>query len=286
MHIAFVTYRDKPDFAPDDQYLVQYLQKKNITIAPVVWDDPEADWLAWDAVIIRSTWDYYKRPVEFSAWLKRIEGSGCKIFNPTSVMRWNMNKKYFIRFSEEGILLPSFEFLSQNTSVQLNQLMNKKQWKKAVVKPAISAGSFNTWVTTSESAVADQPTISSQITNGDIIVQKFMDEILTDGEISLLFFNKEFSHAVRKNAKPGDFRIQTQFGGTVTPITPDAKVLRQATDIVGRIKEPLLYARVDGIESQGNFYLMELELIEPVLYVNNNDQACENFYRALISMTR
>lgn len=286
MHIAFVTYRDKPDFAPDDQYLVQYLQKKNIQITPVVWDDPAVDWLAWDAVIIRSTWDYYKRSSEFAAWLNHMEDSGCKIFNPINVMRWNMNKKYFLRFSEEGILLPSFEFLSQHTSVALHQLMNKNQWKKAVVKPAISAGSFNTWVTTNESAVADQPTISSQVCNGDIIVQKFMDEILTEGELSLLFFNKEFSHAVRKNAKPGDFRIQTQFGGTVTPITPDEKVLRQATDIVNRIKEPLLYARVDGIESQGNFYLMELELIEPVLYVNNNDQACENFYRALTSMTR
>jgi glutathione synthase/RimK-type ligase-like ATP-grasp enzyme len=286
MHLAFVTYRDKPDFAPDDQFLVQYLKTKNVKVSPVVWDDPDADWLAWDAVIIRSTWDYYKRPAEFSVWLNNIEAMGCRIFNPISVMRWNMNKKYFIRFSEDGILLPSFEFCPRNTSVALTQLMKKNEWQKAVVKPAVSAGSFNTWVTTAESAPADQATLVSQISEGDVIVQKFMDEILTGGEISLLFFNKEFSHAVRKNAKPGDFRIQTQFGGTVTPITPDTKVLKQAVNIVNRIEEPLLYARVDGIESGGNFYLMELELIEPVLYVDGNERACENFYTALISMVK
>ncbi len=101
----------------------------------------------------------------------------------------------------------------------------------------------------------------------------------------MVFFNKRFSHAICKKAKQGDFRVQTQFGGTAEAIQPDKTILIQAADLLNSITEPLLYARVDGVVTdEGKFLLMELELIEPSLSVFSNDKACENFYAALVEI--
>jgi glutathione synthase/RimK-type ligase-like ATP-grasp enzyme len=284
MNLAFVTYHDLPDFATDDRILVSYLAQHNVIVTPVIWDNPEVKWGEYDAVIIRSTWDYYKRYDEFRQWLDTIETIGIKVYNPVQVMRWNMDKSYFNAFVKQGLLLPPFQLCSKNSEANLAEILHTNQWKKAVVKPTISAGSFNTWVITPDLTAEDNEKFATLLNSRDLIVQQFMDEILTDGELSMMFFNKKFSHAVQKKAKAGDFRIQTQFGGTVTPVTPDPEIIQQATDLIASIEEPLLYARVDGIISQGSFYLMELELIEPVLYVHSNAEACANFYRALREM--
>ena len=101
----------------------------------------------------------------------------------------------------------------------------------------------------------------------------------------MVFFNKKFSHAICKKAKQGDFRVQTQFGGTAEAIQPDEAILIQATDLINSIAEPLLYARVDGVLiDNGRFLLMELELIEPSLSVSSHEKACENFYAALVEL--
>jgi glutathione synthase/RimK-type ligase-like ATP-grasp enzyme len=286
MHVAFVTYQDFPELAPDDRLIADYLRKKNIIITPARWDDGAIDWLHFDAVIIRSPWDYYKRISEFYRWLEKLRAMNCPLLNPASVVEWNIDKRYFQDFAKKNILLPPFKLCNAGESYDLQSILAEHSWKMAVVKPAVSAGAFNTWVTTNESAAIDQEKFAALVKERDVIVQVFMEEILTAGELSLMFFNKKFSHAIRKNAKPGDFRIQTQYGGTVTPITPDPKILQRATDLVNSINEPLLYARVDGIVSNNLFYLMELELIEPVLYVNTDKAACENFYQALVAMVR
>ncbi len=109
-----------------------------------------------------------------------------------------------------------------------------------------------------------------------------MDGVVTNGELSLMFFDKKFSHAVIKKAKSGDFRVQAQFGGISEPVFPGEAIVKSAGALLNTIEEPLLYARVDGIiADDGNFYLMELELIEPVLFIWTDENARENFYKAL-----
>ena len=118
-----------------------------------------------------------------------------------------------------------------------------------------------------------------------VIVQKFMDEIINEGELSLIFFNKQFSHAISKKPKVGDFRVQQKFGGTAEPVVPDKKIIQQAAELLNSINESLLYARVDGVvAADDKFYLMELELIEPRLSVSSDVKACEKFYEAFLQL--
>lgn len=284
MNIAFVTYKGFPDLTADDKTLAGYLAGKNIRVDTVLWDDEQVSWLQYDAIVLRSTWDYFDRVDEFDAWLQKLEQLNCRVFNPVPVMQWNKNKNYFIDFSQKGIQLPPYHYCLKNNGEKLVDILKKNNWAKAVVKPSVSGGALNTWVTELHSASADEASFAELLQNGDVIVQKFMDEIVTEGELSLVFFNKKFSHAICKRAKQGDFRVQTQFGGVATPFEPDELLLQQSLDLLKTINEPLLYARVDGIIVDGQFNLMELELIEPVLSVYSNENACENFYIALCEL--
>ncbi len=282
MKIAFVTYKNEPGLTKDDKVLAHYLSQKDMVISPAVWDDANVNWQQFDAVVLRSTWDYFEKPDAFNKWLDKLASLNCNVLNPVSVIRWNQNKKYFIDFSKKGILLPPYRICFRNGHISLKKIMEDNNWCKAVVKPAISGGSYNTWVTTSATVSTDEIRFTEMLQSGDVIIQKFVDEIITNGELSLIFINKKFSHAICKKARENDFRVQTQFGGTAEPIQPGKNILKIATDILNEISEPLLYARVDGIETnEGEFLLMELELIEPVLFVAANDNACENFYNAL-----
>ncbi len=285
MKVAFVTYHKFPDLYEDDQLLQQYLIQKGIDVIPVSWDDAAINWQQFDIIILRSMWDYFERPVEFDNWLDKLESLDCNVLNPVSVVKWNQNKNYFDDFSRKGILLPAYVICKQKENYSLKEILENKKWSKAVVKPTISGGAYNTWTTNIDCAEDDKIRFTELLQQGDVIVQKFVEEIITKGELSLIFFNKKFSHAICKKAKQGDFRVQLQFGGTNEAIQPEESILKQATNLLNTIPETLLYARVDGVVTEdGRFLLMELELIEPVLSVYSNDKACENFYNAFVEI--
>jgi len=285
MQIAFVTYKDEANLTEDDNALAQYLSKKNIFVNPVVWDDIKINWQGYDAIVLRSTWDYFEKTAEFNVWLDKIELLGCIVLNPVSVVRWNQSKKYFLDLSHKGILIPPYQYLLKRTHSSLADILKDNDWKKVVIKPAVSCGSFNTWIANSSPTAADELRFTEMLEKADVIVQKFMEEIITEGELSLIFFNKQFSHAISKRPKNGDFRVQLKFGGTTDPVVPGKKIVQQAANLLSSINESLLYARVDGvIAGEDKFYLMELELIEPRLSVSSNVKACENFYEALLQL--
>jgi glutathione synthase/RimK-type ligase-like ATP-grasp enzyme len=285
MQVAFVTYHKFPDLYEDDQLLQQYLLQQNIEVIPVSWDDDSVNWQQFDVIVLRSMWNYFEKPIEFDQWLDKLESLGCKVLNPLSVVKWNQNKNYFDDFSKKGVLLPAYVICTHEDNTTLKSILQKNNWNKVVVKPTISGGAYNTWIASIDNVDDNENRFSELLKNGDVIVQIFVEEIITKGELSLIFFNKKFSHAICKKVKQGDFRVQVQFGGTVKAIQPDEIILAQATDLLSSIPETLLYARVDGVvTNDGIFLLMELELIEPVLFVSTNEKACENFYKALIAV--
>jgi len=285
MHIAFITYKDEPKLFEDDQLIADYLESKNIKVSPIPWDDETIDWTSFDTVVIRSTWDYIHRAIEFNMWLGKLKDLGVKVLNPISVIQWNQHKSYFVDFSKKGILVPSFQYCPAKSKFELSSIIKEKGWDKAVVKPAVSAGSFNTWVVEKDNLANSQQRFAELLQTNDMIAQEFMNEVLTEGEWSLLFFNKKFSHAIIKKPKHGDFRVQAKFGGTDEPAQPDLSIVEQAERILKKVEEPLLYARVDGVITNDNkFWLMELELIEPVLFVKNSKNGCAHFYEALLSL--
>lgn len=282
MHVAFVTYALLPELNADDKIIAQYLTERNINVTAVSWDDPRIDWQKFDVLVLRSMWDYFERPDEFNTWLEKIEALGCPVLNPVSVVRWNSNKRYFDTFSKLGFKLPAYKIYERGSNESLTTILAENGWKKAVVKPVISGGAYNTWITEVSTAPSQEEKFQQLLNTSDLIVQTFIDDIATEGELSLIFFNKQFSHAIQKKPKAGDFRVQTQFGGTAVAFTPPANVMNVAKKLVESIEEPLLYGRVDGVlTANGEFLLMELELIEPLLSVFIHPDACENFYQAL-----
>jgi hypothetical protein len=173
-----------------------------------------------------------------------------RLFNPPSALRWNMHKSYLFDLEAKGVRIP-------RTQIVRNQ-------DRVVVKPAISASAFAT-----------------HVMSGDLIVQEFVEEIVRDGEWSFLFFNRRFSHAVNKMPASGDSRVQEELGGIVRLATPPAEMMEESQRILDLVAGDLLYARVDVVDRPAGITLMELELLEPSLFLMTEPGATRRFVRAI-----
>ncbi len=265
--IAFVTCSTKLDFASDDLPVVDLLRSKGIEVQPLPWDGDSTEWSSFNLVVVRSCWNYHLHPEKFMQWLDQMKSQKVKLLNAANIVRWNLHKGYLQELESKGVPLPETIWLKKGASANLSQLIMERGWEKAVVKPAISATAFNTFLVSQAEVSLQQLKFAEQLRQADMLVQKFMPEVQQEGEWSLIFFNKKFSHAVIKRPRAQDFRVQNDFGGTLLHSFPPTLVLRQAKKIVSIIDEQLLYARVDGIVSNNQFLLMELELIEPMLFL-------------------
>lgn len=279
--IAFVTCSVKPDFAADDLHVVASLKSSGAEVHPLPWDDDGVKWKTFDLVVLRSCWNYQLYPEKFQRWIERLEQEKINLANSGKTARWNLHKGYLKDLRQQGVHTPETVWIPQGGTCNLSSLINTRQWTKAVVKPAISANALNTFVFSVSSAAQEQDRFDTLIAQGDMLIQKFVPEVQENGEWSLIFFNKEFSHAVIKRPAVKDFRVQHDFGGTATHAEPPSFVLQQAKTILDLIEEPLLFARVDGVVSEDKFLLMELELIEPVLFLEKNNGAAHAFAQAM-----
>jgi glutathione synthase/RimK-type ligase-like ATP-grasp enzyme len=252
--IAFVTYSKQPDFAVDDQPLAQSLVSLGHSVIPLAWDDELAAWHSFDKIILRSCWNYHLHPNKFLTWLSFIESLTTIIHNPVRVVRWNLHKKYLLELSQLGVILPPTVWVQQKSSTTLSSIIIENDWRRAVVKPAISATAHNTFLTNPSEAIQQEAFFNEQVQQGDVLVQQFMPEVQEEGEWSLIFFDKKFSHAVLKRAHANDFRVQDNFGGTYAVLDPPQLALDQAHQILTLIPELLLYARVDELFPRINFF--------------------------------
>jgi len=280
--IAFVTSSVKPDFAANDLHAVDSLKLTGTEVRPLPWDVETAEWNSFDLVVIRSCWNYHLHPERFIKWIDQMETQKVKMFNPLKIARWNLHKGYLQDLESKGVSLPETIWLQKGTDENLSSLMKRRKWLKAVVKPAISATAFNTFLVSREEADQHQQKFESFLNQADMLIQKFMPEVQENGEWSMIFFDKKFSHAVIKQPAAKDFRVQNDFGGMATHANPPAFALAQAEKILALIDEPLLYARVDGVISENQFLLMELELIEPMLFLEQENGSARTFANAMM----
>ena len=276
MRIALVTWRGLPALASDDQVLQTALRSRGAVAEAVVWDDGAVDFAAYDAVVLRSTWDYHLRPNEFRRWLDSLEAGGAVVWNPVRLLRWNMHKSYLLELAARGVPVVPTVLLRCGEQRAAREVMAANGWSRAVVKPAVSATAYETIVT--------DGTGEQRATDRDLLVQPFVEEIVQAGEWSLVFFDGRYSHATLKQAARGDFRVQSDFGGTVQRVDPEPELIDQAAAILATLSEPWLYARVDGVVVDGRFLLMELEMTEPSLFLDQRSATV--FAEAVISSTR
>jgi glutathione synthase/RimK-type ligase-like ATP-grasp enzyme len=279
--VAFVTYRKAPSMTPDDALALPPLAERGLRARAVPWDDAGADWGAFDAVVVRSCWDYHLRAAEFAAWLDHLEAAGARVWNPVPVLRWNASKTYLAELRERGARTVPTEWVSRGAGVTLHEIRRRTEWDDLVVKPVVSASGHRTWRTRSAGRPEDEQRFAELLAASDALVQPFLPDVERDGEWSLVFFGGEFSHAVVKRPRPGDFRVQPEFGGTVTPVAAPASLVGEAAAMLRHAPGPLLYARVDGCVVGGALVLMELELLEPTLFFGADPRAPRRFAAAL-----
>jgi hypothetical protein len=265
--VALATYRDLPQLNDDDRLLQSALAALGIDAAPAVWDSAAERWGDYQIVLVRSCWDYHRRLDEFLAWLAVLERSGTAVWNPAPLLRWNSHKRYLRDLSARGVPIVPTRWLGRGERVRLADLLAELGWRDAVVKPAVSASASGTWRTTPATAVYDQARLEALLAAGDVLVQPLVAAVAAPGEWSLVFLGGHFSHAVLKRPAAGDYRVQWEFGGSAESAIPGAHLVADAERALAAAPGGALYARVDGVEQGGRLVLMELELIEPHLFL-------------------
>ena len=280
-HIAFATSVAWPTLTPDDRLAADALARRGMRVSPAVWSDRGVDWKVFDAIVIRSTWDYHRRHPEFAAWIDALERMGRPVWNPCPLLHWNANKRYLADLGQRGVAIVPTEWLPVPTPDSLRGVMGAHGWDDVVVKPVISATAHGTRRIRARDGRAIDA-ISGDF--GELMVQPFLPEIGTAGEWSLMFFRGEYSHSVRKQPMAGDFRVQSEFGGSAVaePAPPD--VIAAAQRVVDAVTGPWLYARVDGVETAAGFLLMELEMLEPLLFLELDARAPDRFADATLAV--
>jgi glutathione synthase/RimK-type ligase-like ATP-grasp enzyme len=270
VRVALATCRSVPDLAEDDRLLQRTLESRDVGAVPAIWDDDSIEWSGFDAVVIRSCWDYHLRTEAFSAWIGRLEAAGVRLWNPPGVLRWNLRKTYLAELESAGTPIVPTRFVL-NGETPLEDVLDDAGWDEVVVKPVVSASAYGTWRTSRRTLRADLAV--HEPPPGGVMVQPFLPEIQTAGEWSVIFLDGSFSHAVLKRPRAGDFRVQPDHGGVGLPGPPPARVLEQAEAVLRTAGRPTIYARVDGCVVDDTFRLMELELLEPVLYLATDPAA-------------
>jgi hypothetical protein len=229
-----------------------------MSLHDVAWDDPDVDWSSFDAAIIGTTWDYWDRIDEFLTTLERI-GTLTKLFNSAALVRWNSRKTYLREMEAKGANLIPTLWLDAAPPGLAASAFDELGSEDLVFKRQIGAGAAGQHRLKRGDPIPDM--------RHAMMVQPFLKMIQDEGEISFIFIDGAFSHALVKRAASGDYRIQSTYGGTEKAISPSAEDLAAATAIISTLEDVPLYGRVDMLRGpDGRLLLMELELIEPYLY--------------------
>ena len=282
MEVAIVTTRallaDGAIKDRDGWHIKNRLERENIHCEFVAWED---GWLHADprVALISSTWNYQEHPEKFLGWLMTDSMSNLKLLNDLSLVQWNMHKQYLIELKNANINIPDTYILSSIELLSEARWRNIFQTKSAIIKPAISASASGTLFIDDFRVWLENHRWQNIHPNQDIILQPFLQSIQDQGEISLIFINGTFTHAKKKIPKQGDFRVQREFGGQLLIYHPNEIELQFAQSVMDACTElhhVPVYARVDICEdNDGSLALMELELIEPELWLESSPTATE-----------
>lgn len=265
----------------EDQLVFDALKKEEVLVERKSWSDPNFDWNSTKFILFRSTWDYFDRYKEFSIWLENVS-SKTTLLNSANVIKWNIDKHYLLDIKKKGINICETYFIEKGTATTLSELHEQLNWKKTVLKPCVSGAARHTYKLDLTILENHETVFQELISNEAMILQPFQENIVTKGEYSFVIINGTYSHAVLKVAKPGDFRVQDDFGGTVHEHNASKEEITFAENAVKACLEKPIYARVDVIIDNNNkLAISEIELIEPELWFRNNPNAAEMLAKAI-----
>ena len=284
-HVAIVSYVSTGAYdtntIDEDKLLSEVLTELGISHEIQPWSDPKVDWSSYSHLLIKSTWDYFDYYPEFLKWIKKIKNLGIPVLNSLDTIEWNSSKRYLLEIESKGFPTIAGFVLEKGKKPSLDEILSRVNSNILVIKPLVSGGAKNTLKIPVDEWTVYEEKVSKLVQEEDFLVQPFIPEVAEVGEYSLIFFNGKFSHGVLKTPAKSDFRVQHYFGGTIQEICPNEPMLSSAQKLIEEFAPDSLYGRVDGVDINGEFHLMELELIEPYLFLGLSDQAVPNYKKAL-----
>lgn len=265
----------------EDRLVLEALQNQGLKAIRKSWDDQEFDWSSTKYALFRTTWDYFDRFPEFAKWLEATSQK-TQFINSKKLIHWNIDKHYLRDLSMAGVTIPKTYFVESGTQITLEEAFQKAieelgfRPSEFILKPCVSGAARHTYKIKKESIEAHEALFQKLISEEAMMLQEFQENIIKEGEISMMVFNGEFTHAVLKVAKPGDFRVQDDFGGTVHQHEPTQEQIDFATSVVHAAPELPIYARVDIFkDNDDDWALAELEIFEPELWFRLNPKAAD-----------
>ena len=279
MNIALVSCANLPDWEVDDQPLTNALKKLGATVHHPSWTET-IDWNQFDLSVIRTTWDYHHRKFEFVNWCKTVP----RLFNNAQIVQWNTHKSYLQELETSGTKIAPTIWINKNENVDINKIMCAFECSKGFIKPQIGACASDTLRFSMEELELAQQFLTENI-HQDMMVQPYLESVETEGELTAIFIDGEFTHGVQKIPVKGDYRVQDDFGASDMPYSfteSEIETMKQTISAVPNHFE-LLYARLDYLrDAGGSLLLNELELVEPSLFFRHCPEAAEKFAKAII----
>lgn len=277
---TFVTYAGLPALDPDDRLAVVELERHGSSVAAQVWNDPAVDWAQAGTVVIRSTWDYHLDHQGFLSWVDRV-AAVTTIWNPSALVRRNSMKTYLRDLERSGVPIVPTVWIEPGGTCDLHHLMRDRRWEKAVVKPVVGLSTAGVRMVAPGDEDA-QAHLDALLRTGGAMVQPFVPSVSTYGERALVHIGGAYSHAVRKTAfQP--LAVAGEAGEVPAFATPEERAV--ADRAIATLDTPWLYARVDVVSDEsGNPLVMELELIEPSLFLSLDAGAPKRFADALLAV--
>lgn len=279
--VAYLTMADASEYVTDYQPSLDPMAALGWTVEEVEWRS-SVDWNRFDAVYVCAPWDYTEHMDEFKTVLAAIDESRAMLCNDLSIILWNLEKTYLCDIEARGDdIIPSAWYDGFDAD-DMPGFFNEHGTERVVIKPIVGANARDTFVLSDPVDAETTRTLAKAYAGRKFFVQPFMENVQTEGEYSLFFFNGAYSHAVLKTPKAGDFRVQEEHGADINVAQPSPELLRVAHAVFSHIEPLPVYGRGDWVRGpDGRFLLMELELIEPSLYLSTDSGAAARFAAAL-----
>ena len=252
----------------EDNLLVRGLQAQGFQAQSVIWNDPTIDWNQFDIALIRSTWDYLDEQEQFLHVLSQIDSSSCRLFNPLAAIRWNIDKHYLFDLEKWGVPIIPTVLASTLETESFHNLFADKQIQTVILKPTIGLAGSNSHRVAVDNLNKTLTMLRASQPQQEYLIQPFIEDIVSEGEWSFIYFNRQLSHVLLKQPALNDYRVQGIYGGTVRPVRPLPDDLLQAEAVIAKIPFDILYARLDLVRVQRHLSVMEIELIEPIFSFN------------------
>jgi hypothetical protein len=282
--VLFATYGAQPGLTEDDQHFARALERRGVQVCAAAWDDPAAAWSSAAAVVIRSTWDYHLRRADFLTWVARVSAA-TTLYNDARAVRWNSHKSYLAEIARRGVPVIDTVFASVGSNLDLTAVAREHGWRDVVVKPAVSASAHETRRFDVPDRAEGQAHLDRLLATRDVMVQPHLAALAEQGELSLLFARGRFTHAVRRRSALVDGHVMPKSAPADAPaaaIECAARVLEAAGALTGVSPNEMLYSRVDLAATGSDYVLLELELIEPSLFLVHAPNEAEAFAAALV----